>query len=124
MDHKDLEPKQNIHEIGVNYVKDLLDRVGFTIHDVNKDPNHHFQLFVQISNKSMLIAIRTACYPDVGTIDEATQKELIKESEKLKAVPHFAGLSLTAMNGSDNQEGGSTEAGAYEVIFNGMTVVR
>ena len=44
MNHKDIEPNQNIHELGVNYVKDLLDRVGFTIHEVNKDPNHHFQI--------------------------------------------------------------------------------
>ena len=72
----------------------------------------------------MLIAVRTAWHPDVGTIDKATQKELIKESEKLNAVPHFAGLSLTAMTGSDNQEGDLIERGAYEVIFNGMTVVR
>ena len=57
-------------------------------------------------------------------LDKATQKELIKESEKRNAVPHFAGLSLTAMTGSDIQEGDSTEGGAYEVIFNGMTVVR
>lgn len=124
MNRKDIEPNQNIHELGVNYVKDLLDRVGFTIHEVNKDPDHHFQLFVQINKRAMLIAVRTACHPDVGTIDKATQKELIKESEKLNAVPHFAGLSLTAMTGSDIQEGDSTEGGAYEVIFNGMTVVR
>lgn len=124
MDLKDLEPKQNIHEVGVNYVKDLLDRVGFTIHDVNKDPNHHFQLFVQINKRAMLIAVRTACSPDVGTIDKATQKELIKESKKRNAVPHFAGLSLTAKTGSDNQEGDLTEGGAHEVIFSGMTVVR
>ncbi len=124
MDHKELEPKQDIHELGVNYVKDLLDRVGFTIHDVNKDPNHHFQLFVQINKRAMLIAVRTACHPDVGTIDEATQKELIKASKKRNAVPHFAGLSLTAKTGSDNQEGDLTQRGSCEVIFNGMTVVR
>ena len=124
MDHKELQPEQNIHEIGVNYLKGLLDRVGFTIHDVNKDPNHHFQLFVKINDRAMLIAVRTACCPDVGTIDKATQEELIKESERLNAVPHFAGLSLTAMNGSDIQEGGSSDGSEYEVIFNGMTVVR
>ena len=62
----------------------------------------------------------------LGSINHFANPSLFpgKESEKLNAVPHFAGLSLTAMTGSDNQEGDSTEGGAYEVIFNGMTVVR
>ena len=124
MDHKDFQSTQYIHERGVNYLKDLLDRVGFTIHDVNLDPDHHFQLFVQINKKAMLIAVRTACHPDVGTIDQTTQEELIKESEQRNAVPHFAGLSLTAMKVSDNQEEGSTEKSEFEVNFYGMNVVR
>ena len=124
MGQKDLESKQTIHECGVNYLKDLLDRVGFTIHDVNLDPGHPFQLFVKINEKAMLIAVRTAYHPDVGKIDTTTQKELIKESKQRNAVPHFAGLSLTAVKASDNPEGGSTEKSEREVIFYGMNVVR
>ena len=62
-DHKKLESQRTIHERGVTYVHDLLDRVGFTIHDVNKDPDHHYQIFAQFKDRAMLIAVRTAYHP-------------------------------------------------------------
>lgn len=124
MDHQNLDYKLNIHVLGVHYICYFLDRVGFTIHDVNRDPNHHFQLFAQINVRAMLIAVRTACLPDVGTLDKATQEELIKESEQLKAVPYFAGLSLAPTNVTDHQVDSISKGGEYNVIFNGMTVVR
>ena len=116
--------KQHIHELGVNYVRDLLDGVGFTIHDVQKDPNHYFQLFAELNNKSLLIAVRTACHPDTGGIYEATRKKLIEESRQFNAVPHFAGLSLTPAIGGDTQMDGRSNGCEYNVIFNGITVVR
>ena len=124
MDHKHLDSKLNIHALGVNYICNFLDRVGFTIHDVNRDPNNHFQLIAQINDRVMLIAVRIACYPEVGTLYEATQEELIKESEQLKAVPHFAGLSLTVTNVTDSQVDGIAKGSEYDVIFNGMMVIR
>ena len=69
-------------------------------------------------------AIRTARRPDVGTMDEETRKKLIAESERLNAVPHFAGLSLTPLNVTEAQVDGITKNREYEVVFNGMTVVR
>lgn len=124
MDHKNLDTNQNIHALGLQYICNFLDRVGFTIHDVNKDPNHHFQLFAQIYDRTMLIAVRTACHPDVGSIDMATQRELLKESKQLNAVPHFAGLSLTETKVTKTQVDDITKGSKYNVIFNGMTVVR
>lgn len=118
-----LNPKQNIHKLGVNYVCNFLEHAGFTIQEVIKSPDHHFQLLVKVNDKSMIIAVRTACHPDVGTIDKETQEKLIKESERLNAVPHFAGLSLTATNVSDIQVDGMVKGSEHNVIFNGMTVV-
>ena len=124
MIQRHLQHNQNIHELGINYVKDLLDRVGFTIHDVNKDPGHHFQLFTIVNDKALLIAVRTAWHPDAGVIDNPTRDKLIKESEQRDAVPHFAPISLTSMHGNDIQVEKIPKGGEYEVIFNGMTVVR
>jgi hypothetical protein len=72
----------------------------------------------------MLIAVRTACHPDVGTIDIATKKKLIEESEQLNATPYFAGLSLTVTNVNDIQVEEIVKGEEYNIIFNGMTVVR
>ena len=124
MDHQNSDSKLNIHALGVHYICYFLDRVGFTIHDVNRDPNHHFQLFAQMNDRAMLIAVRTACHPEVGTLYKATQEELIKEAEQLKAIPHFAGLSLTTINVIDSQVDDIARGNEYDVIFNGMTVLR
>ncbi len=124
MDHRNFDSKINIHALGVHYICYFLDRVGFTIHDVNRDPNHHFQLFAQMNDRALLIAVRTACHPEVGTLCKATQEELVKEAEQLKAVPHFAGLSLTTINVIDSQVDDLARGNEYDVIFNGMTVLR
>ncbi len=124
MDYKKLDSKQDIHALGVKYICNILDRVGFTIHEVNEDPNYQFQLIAQINDRAMLIAVRTACHPDVGTIDMAAQRELIQKARQINAVPHFAGLSLKEIKVTKNQADDRIRGSEYNVIFNGMTVVR
>ena len=121
-EHSDFS--QNTHLLGVTYLSNFLDRVGFAIVEVNADPDHHYQLLVKVNDKTLMIAVRTACHPNIGKIDQETREKLIIESEKLKAAPHFAWLSLTAMSGSDFQVGCSSEGEEHKVIFHGMTAVR
>lgn len=119
-----VKSRQQIHELGVKYVQNLLDRVGFTIHDVNEDPDHPFQLLARVNGKALLIAVRTAYHPDVGVMWEATRKKLIEESVQFNAIPHFAGLSLTSVNGGKLQADTLADGADCKVIFQGMTVVR
>lgn len=123
MDHNNLNSKQNIHKLGVNYICNFLENAGFTIHEVNKSPDHHFQLLVEVNDKSMLIAVRTANYPNIGSIDKKTKKRLIKEAEQLTAVPHFTGLSVKPLEANDIGSNGLTEGQKYKVIFPGISVV-
>ena len=124
MEQLDFKSRPTVHELGVKYVQDLLDRVGFEIWDVNKDPTSPFQVFATIVDKVFLIAVRTDCHPNIGKIDNQTREKLITEAETLNAIPHFAGLSLTSLNGSDIEVEGLTEGKEYKIIFYGMTVVR
>ena len=119
-----VESKKNIHELGVNYINDLLERVGFTIHEVNVDPDHHYQIYAQFKERALLIAVRTAYHPGVGTMDETLRERLVEEAKQLKAVPHFAGLSLTTSAVNDTQVGDVDEEGRHEVFFSGMIAVR
>lgn len=119
-----VESENNIHELGVNYIHDLLKRVGFTIHEVNVDPDHPFQIYAQFKERALLIAVRTAYHPGVGTIDETIREKLVNKAKQLKAVPHFAGLSLTTSVVNDSQSGDKAEQGGYEIFFSGMIAVR
>ena len=98
MYQESLDFKQHIHLLGVSYVSNFLDRVGFTILEVNTDQTHHYQLLAKINEKSFLIAIRTAHRPKLGTLDTCTMEKLRRESEKLNAIPHFAGLTVVPVD--------------------------
>jgi hypothetical protein len=123
MDYENSKSQLNIHALGVRYICDYLDRAGFTIQEVNTDPDHHFQLLAKTNNKVFLIAVRTDYYPDIGTIDSATQEQLIRESERLNSIPHFAGLTATPIDTNDIEVDGLTEGRGYKFTFYGMTVV-
>lgn len=124
MSNKKLKSMQNIHELGVNYICNFLERAGFTIHEVNKDPDHHFQLLAKTGGKAMLIAVRTASYPNVAAIDKKTKKRLIKKAAQLNAIPHFAGLIIKPAVTNDIKADVLNEREKYEIVFPGISVVR
>lgn len=123
-ENKTLTSEQNIHVIGLSYICNFLDRAGFAIQEVNTEPNHHFQLLAEISDKSLLIAVRTAYAPEVGTIDTSTIQKLVRESEELNAIPHFAGLTAAQEKTNDIEVEGKTEGQKFKIIFNGISAVR
>ncbi len=124
MYQESLDVKQHIHLLGVSYVSNFLARVGFTILEVNTDQNHHYQLLAKINDKSFLIAIRTAHHPKLGTLDTSTMENLLKESEQLNAIPHFAGLTAVPVEGNDTELDGSSEGQLLKVLFNGIRAIR
>ena len=124
MYQESLDFKQHIHLLGVSYVSNFLDRVGCTILEVNTDPNHHYQLFAKINDKPFLIAIRAAYHPKLGTLDTGTMEKLLRESEQLNAIPHFAGLTVVPADGNDTERDGSPESQMLKVIFSGICAIR
>ena len=124
MYQESLDFKQHIHLLGVSYVSNFLDRVGFTILEVNTDPNHHYQLFAKINDKIFLIAIRAAYHPKLGTLDTCTMEKLLRDSEKLNAIPHFAGLTVVPVDSDDTELDGFSEGQMLKVIFSGIRAIR
>ena len=124
MVNNDLELTLNIHERGISHVRNLLDRSGFAIHGVDRDFSSPSQIFATVGDRRLLIAVRTACLPDAGRLDKENREKLIKESERLKAVPYFAGIILTSMNDGDIRADDIASGSEHKVVFNGMTVIR
>lgn len=123
MSNKDLELTLNMHVRGINHVRKLLERSGFAILAVNKDLDSPSQLLAKVGDRSLLIAVRTACHPDAEILDEEIREQLIEESEKLNAVPYFAGIIIAPINGADIHAEDIAGGSEYKVIFNGMTVI-
>ena len=124
MGNADFDLNANIHERGINYVQDLLDRSGFTIHSVDKDLSSPAQILAEFGERRFLIAVRTACHPDSERLNKENRQKLIKESERLNAVPYFTGLILASVKYGDIQVQDIARGSDYKVIFNGMTVIR
>lgn len=118
-----LKSKKKIHALGLSYICDFLNRSGFTILEVNTDPHNHFQLLAELNERSFLIAVRSACAPEVGKIDSVTANKLEKESEKLDAIPHFAGLTIAPVESDNSEADSETESQEFIVIFNGISAV-
>lgn len=118
-----LKSKKNIHALGLSYICDFLKRAGFAILEVNTDPNHHFQLLAEINQKSFLIAVRSACAPEVGRIDTYTVEKLKRESKKLNAMPHFAGLTIAPVEKKEMEVDSVTLGQEFRIIFSGISAV-
>lgn len=123
MDKEKLESGPNIHALGLSYIHSYLSREGYTIFEVNTDPNHHFQILAKKDNEIILVAVRTAYHPDNATIDKATQIQLIQESDQLNAIPHFAGLAIKLLETNYLEIDGCAGGKEYEVNFDGIRVV-
>ncbi len=123
MEKGNFKAGQNIHALGLSYMYNYLGNDGYIIYEVNTDPNHHFQLLAKKENEFILVAVRTDYHPSFGTIDKAVQEKLIKESDRLNAIPHFAGLAVTPLETGELEIVGVTEGKMYKVAFNGITVV-
>ncbi len=123
MDNEKSESGPNIHVLGLSYIYNYLSGQGYTIYEVNTDPNHHFQILAKRANKLILVAVKTAYHPESGTIDKGKKDQLIKESDQLNAIPHFAGLAVTPLDTNNLEIDGFTKRQEYEITFNGITIV-
>lgn len=122
MDQKIQEPDQSLHGLGIGYVYSQLSSEGHTIFEVNTDPDGAYQILAAKGDELVSIAIRTAHYPDMGSIDRADCEQLIKESEQLDAVPCFVGFAARSLNASDTPAG-SNGGEEYQMSSNGMNTV-
>jgi hypothetical protein len=114
---------QNIHALGLGYIYSYLSREGYAIYEVDTDPNHPFQILAKRENEFIIVAVRSAYHPDIGSIDKTTQQQLIEESDRLNAIPHFAGLTVTPVDTHHLEIDGFAPGKEYEIIFNGITIV-
>jgi len=115
--------EQNLHEFGIRYISNFLNRFGFAILKVNSDPNHPSQILASLHDRSLLIAVRTACHPDIGKIDSQALELLVRESEELDVKPYFTGLSIIPKATNNVERDSSRHDQEYTVIFNGIIAV-
>lgn len=117
MHGRNQESNEKIHALGIGYIYTFLSNAGCKIYEVHTDPDHHFQILAKKDDDLILVVVRTTHHPDVGTIDQATREQLIKESNELGAIPYFAGLAVTPGEKSTIELESPTDGREYQVTF-------
>ena len=118
-----LKSNKKVHALGVSYICNFLNSAGFTITEIHTDPKHHFQMLAEINEKVFLIAVRSACAPEVGKIKASVVEKLERESARLNATPYFAGLTIAPVESEDIEVENITEGQEFRIIFNGLSAV-
>jgi hypothetical protein len=70
-----------------------------------------------------MIAVRTSCHPETGTIDSSTLETLVREAEELGVLPHFASISVVPLESDGVEVDGPDEGQDYRVTFSGISAV-
>lgn len=87
---------QEIHQLGMNYIGETLQEMGYEFFGVNSNLKKHPQFVCYKKSKKLVyVAVKTVLYPDnPNKQDEALLKRLKEHADKQDAHLWFAGVGL------------------------------
>jgi hypothetical protein len=116
MSERELMTAEEIHEFGIEIVSNELKKDGYEILTTNNSIEVNPQITARKGSQLAFIVVRTACYPDKGTIEEATHFQMIDHADEFDAIPFFASVGLA------NAEATTEEEGFY-AAYEGLTIM-
>ncbi len=85
-----------IHRLGVQIVRDELQREGWTILDISVDPGVNPQIIARKNGTLGHVLVRTARHPKKGFVEDPhTVQRCLERASTLNAVCYFAGLRVS-----------------------------
>ena len=121
----DLMTADEIHHFGIEVVHNYMTENGFEILSVVTDLGINPQIVARKDGELAMVAVRTACYPDKGSIEsqEIAQK-LIAFADSKNALCYFAPVGIANVDGSNDLEMSLPKKGApFAVAFEGLLVL-
>jgi len=116
--------KAEIHDFGVEVVFGFLQREGHEIVAVNTDLAVNPQVVARKDGQLEFVVVRTACYPDKGTLEPSAKASCIAHAEKSGAICYFASVGIANASGTNDAEMALPVKGAgYYVAFNGIELL-
>lgn len=115
-----------IHRFGIQIVRQELEQSGHEIVDVIGDPALQPQIVARDPRGRLLfIAVRTACYPERGTLDDTIAAGLIAHAKKFDALACLARVGIAnAAAQSEAQRSIPVRGAPFETAYDGLEVVR
>jgi len=70
--------EEEIHDFGIEIVVGQLKKEGYEIESVNTDLGMNPQVVGRKDNQLAFVAVRTACYPEKGQLEESVHFQMIE----------------------------------------------
>ena len=124
MSERELMTAEEIHEFGIEIVSNELKKDGYEILTTNNSIEVNPQITARKGSQLAFIVVRTACYPDKGTIEEATHFQMIDHADEFDAIPFFASVGLANAEATTEEEMRLPVRGAgFYAAYEGLTIM-
>ncbi len=117
--------EDDIHDFGINIVAEHSQKDGFEIVSIHKDRQYNPQIVARKDDQLAFIIVRTACYPNKGSIDDAALLDhLISHADQHNAICYFASVGISNSEGQTEEEMSIPIKGAgYYVSYEGLLIL-
>jgi len=124
MTEKRLMTSEEIHSFGIEIVVGQLRKEGYEIVGVNTKLDMYPQIMAKKNDVTALIVVRTACYPEKGTLEGPLHFQMINLADKHGAIPYFASVGIANANAETDEEMAMAVDGAgFYVAYEGLLMI-
>jgi hypothetical protein len=124
MAHAKQMTMEEIHDFGIEIVLKQLKKKGYEIQIVNTEYGMNPQIVGKKENNLAFIAVRTACYPEKGQLEESIHFEMIEHADKYGAIPYFASVGIANADAITDEAMAIPLKGAgFHVAYEGMVMI-
>ena len=124
MDQAAIMTEEEIHDFGTEIVLGQLKKEGYEIENVSTKIGVNPQIIAKKDGKLAFIAVRTACYPEKGEIEEAVHFQMMEHAKKYDATPYFASVGIANSDGKTDEEMSVPVRGAgFHVSYKGLLII-
>jgi hypothetical protein len=115
---------EEIHDFGIEIVFNQLKKEAYKIQSVNTKFGVNPQIIAKKGTQLAFIAVRTACYPEKGKLEESVHFQMIEHADKHGAIPYFASVGIANANAKTEDEMRVPVKGAgFHVAYEGMQII-
>jgi hypothetical protein len=124
MAHKEQMTIDEIHDFGIEIVFNQLKKEGYEIQSVNTEIGMNPQIIPKKGGQLAFIAVRTACYPEKGRLEESVHFQMIEHADEHGANPYFASVGIANADATTEDEMSVPVKGAgFHVAYKGISII-
>lgn len=124
MSDKALMTPEEIHGFGVEIVFNRLKKEGYEILDVNTEVGVNPQIVAKKAGQLVFIAVRTACYPNKGQLEESVHFQMMAHANKHGAIPYLASVGIAnAKAATDSEMSMPVKGAGFHAAYEGLVII-